>query len=669
MIYRKEIDGLRAVAVLPVILFHAGLSAFSGGFVGVDVFFVISGYLITTIILGEREAGTFTLINFYERRARRILPALFFVILACLPFAWLWMMPGQFKDFFQSIAAVAVFSSNILFWLETGYFAPVAELKPLLHTWSLAVEEQYYLLFPLFLMCTWRLGRRVMVVLLVIIGLLSLGVAHWASSHYPTANFYLLPSRLWELLIGSLVAFYLFYKQVPAETGTASVSGREQAASLLGLAMIVYAIFMFDHGTPFPGLAALLPTLGTALIILFAKDGTWVNRWLSNRLFVGIGLISYSAYLWHQPLFAFARIRSVPHTSEVLMLSLAGLALLLAYLSWRYVEKPFRNKARINRQQIFAAALACSVAFLGVGLLGDYHGGVSGRVTADGTPLEELRFDHLEGNRGLSHHCEGEFTTRPECRTHAQPEILVWGDSFAMHLIDGILASNPEARLIQMTKSLCGPILNLEPTNADYPVAWSRQCADFNNQVLEWLRHNDSVKYVAISSPFHQYLTDESGWSLYYQGQVLPLNDDLVVQQFGRTLDTLTAMGLRAVVFAPPPADGSNMGGCLAKAVFYAEPTAKCDFTLADFSYERRDGQAFLRRMDQEYDVVWFNELMCPDGQNCTTVLQDVLMYRDDGHFSRDGSRLMGRTLDFYSIITGRENHAGRPLPAGDTAS
>lgn len=212
MKYRSEIDGLRAVAVLPVIFFHANFDFFSGGFIGVDVFFVISGYLITTIILTEKEAGKFTITNFYERRARRILPALFFIMFSCLPFAWYWMLPTQLKDFAQSLSAVSLFSSNLLFWKESGYFDVAAELKPLLHTWSLAVEEQYYVLFPLFILLMWRFGKRLMVTMLALIGLTSIILAQWGTVNHPSATFYLLPTRLWELLIGSLTAFYLLHE-------------------------------------------------------------------------------------------------------------------------------------------------------------------------------------------------------------------------------------------------------------------------------------------------------------------------------------------------------------------------------------------------------------------------------------------------------------------------
>lgn len=208
MDYRREIDGLRALAVLPVILFHAGFRTFSGGFVGVDVFFVISGYLITTIILAELEQGKFSIINFYERRARRILPALFLVMFACLPFAWLWLLPQDMDSFSQSLIAVSVFASNILFWKTSGYFDTAAELKPLLHTWSLAVEEQYYLFFPLFLMLAWRLSRRWILPLLGVSFVASLTAAQWNSAAKPMAAFFLLPTRGWELLIGAFVAFF-----------------------------------------------------------------------------------------------------------------------------------------------------------------------------------------------------------------------------------------------------------------------------------------------------------------------------------------------------------------------------------------------------------------------------------------------------------------------------
>ena len=231
------------------------------------------------------------------------------------------------EDFSQSLIAVSTFSSNILFWRESGYFDADAELKPLLHTWSLAVEEQYYILFPLFLMITWRLGQRWILAILAAVFVLSLAAAEWAAYNRPSAAFYLLPTRGWELLIGAFAAFYLQKRDVTLPLSV------KQAGSLLGLALILFAIFVYDEETPFPGFYALAPTIGTVFVILFATSGTWVNQLLSTKGFVGMGLISYSAYLWHQPLLAFTRYSSLEEPSASLMLALSALTIPLAYLS------------------------------------------------------------------------------------------------------------------------------------------------------------------------------------------------------------------------------------------------------------------------------------------------------------------------------------------------
>jgi peptidoglycan/LPS O-acetylase OafA/YrhL len=369
MEYRREIDGLRALAVIPIILFHAGFDTFSGGFVGVDVFFVISGYLITSIILSEREAGTFSLVDFYERRARRILPALFFVMLTCIPFAWFWLSPSDMKGFSESLIAVPVAVSNFLFWQRSGYFDTAAELKPLLHTWSLAVEEQYYLLFPTFLVLTWRLRRHWVIGILIVVALISLALAQWGALHHPQATFFLLPTRIWELLIGVFVAFHLFGKE-DTKIKSGYSSNLTQLLSISGLFSIIYSIFVFDRQTLFPSLYTLIPTLGTAFIVLFATQQTIVGKILSSKVLVGLGLISYSAYLWHQPLFAFARPRALADPAEDVFILLIPLAIAAAYLSWRFVERPFRNKSVVSRKSLFISTIFFTVFFVLLGLAG-----------------------------------------------------------------------------------------------------------------------------------------------------------------------------------------------------------------------------------------------------------------------------------------------------------
>src|SRR5215472_1058927 len=363
MRYRREIDGLRALAVIPVMLFHAGFKTFSGGFVGVDVFFVISGYLITSIIVTDLQKDTFSLIGFYERRARRILPALFLVIAVSVPFAWIFLSRQDLSTFSRSLAAVSVFLSNFFFWRDGGYFNTASELKPLLHTWSLAVEEQFYLLFPLFLILAWRFCRRWIVVLLATIGLTSLLAAQWAAYHKPKACFFLLPTRAWELAIGAVIALYLAGDRRVAVSPKA-----RQALGFGGLLLILVSVFMFNSDTPFPSIYALLPTLGTALIILVGTANTWAGTLLGGRIPVGIGLISYSVYLWHQPMLAFAR-HAVSEPSALLRGILCVMAFVLAFLSWRLVEQPFRERKRFSRAAVFRFSAIGSAVLLSIGLV------------------------------------------------------------------------------------------------------------------------------------------------------------------------------------------------------------------------------------------------------------------------------------------------------------
>jgi len=361
MEYRREIDGLRALAVLPVIFFHAGFSMFSGGFVGVDVFFVISGYLITTIILAELKQGNFSIVNFYERRARRILPALFLVMLVCIPFAWVLLSPAELTSFSKSLIAVPLFVSNFFFLSDGGYFETAAELKPLLHTWSLAVEEQYYVIFPIVLMLIWKLGKSRILLTLSLVFCVSLAVAQWAAYTKPDAAFYLLPTRGWELIIGAFAAMYL------SKVNRKEFSkGASELGGWLGVALILYAVFAYSKATPFPGLYALVPTLGAALIILFATQQTSVGKFVGNTMFVSIGLISYSAYLWHQPVLAYAR-HSLLNINVLATYLLIGLVISLSILSWKYVESPFRTKTQFGRKFVFIASFIGAIFFITVG--------------------------------------------------------------------------------------------------------------------------------------------------------------------------------------------------------------------------------------------------------------------------------------------------------------
>jgi peptidoglycan/LPS O-acetylase OafA/YrhL len=501
--YRAEIDGLRALAVIPVILFHAGFEIFSGGFVGVDVFFVISGYLITSILLSEISQDKFSLINFYERRARRILPVLFFVMLLCLPLAWLILMPRDLKEFGHSLLAVSSFSSNILFWFESDYFDTAAELKPLLHTWSLAVEEQYYILFPLFLMFVWKLGKQKVIALLSIIFIVSFLVACLAPIiiNHPkivSGNFYLLPSRGWELLIGAFAAFYL------QNNPPANLKGLNQVLSLLGLLLIVFANFFFTKETPFPGVYALVPTVGAVLIILFANKGTLVHQLLSVKLFVGVGLISYSAYLWHQPIFAFINYSAEAHLSSLSMFGVCIVVFPLAYLSWKYIETPLRNKQLFSRKYIFTGSAVGCLLFMVIGLVIHNADGFKGRLTAQQLSILEYQQYprakiYRQGSCFILHSQEFEDFSG-ECESSI-PDLFLWGDSHAAALYYGLRHVNPN--VTQYTASQCPPLLSIH-------IASRPNCKSINEKILLRVGELTPAKVVLHAT-----------WSSYGDGSVL----------------------------------------------------------------------------------------------------------------------------------------------------
>ncbi len=431
MKYRPEIDGLRTIAVLPVILFHAGFGFASGGYVGVDVFFVISGYLITTILLGDIEQGRFSLLRFYERRARRILPALFVVMAACFALGWVWMIQSQFLDLAEAMAATTLFISNILYWTQTGYFAAAAEENPLLHTWSLAVEEQYYLLFPPLLALLMWAGRRVALLAIALTALASLALAFvWDAPQ--SSKFFLTHFRIWELLAGSLCAFALMGRG----------PWKNDALAALGLVLIATSLVLMDGGTPFPHFA-LPPVLGTVLIVLFAAPGTWTARLLSLRAMVGIGLISFSAYLWHQPLFAFARIRAVFAPDPWLMAGLALLSLLLAWSTWALVEQPFRGKtprALPKRWQVFTASGAGMALILGATLYVGETKGVPGRavVAQIVPPLMDASVERARTWEVLRRETPARFDLDQFDPNGAPVRLLILGDSHSKGLFNAI---------------------------------------------------------------------------------------------------------------------------------------------------------------------------------------------------------------------------------------
>jgi peptidoglycan/LPS O-acetylase OafA/YrhL len=641
MEYRREIDGLRAIAVITVIFFHAGFDAFGGGFVGVDIFFVISGYLITTIISDELGRDKFSIVSFYERRARRILPALFFVMLVCIPIACFFLMPRDLKDLSKSLIAVSLFASNILFWRESTYFDTAADLKPLLHTWSLAVEGQYYLIFPLLLLLLWRLDKRWIVGTLALIMFATFTFAQWAAYAKPVAAFYLLPARVWEFLIGALAAFF------PSGTNRTEFGKTfNEVGGWLGGALILYAVFTFNKQTPVPGVCALFPVFGALLVILCATQKTMIGRVLGSKLFVGVGLISYSAYLWHQPVFAFARHIGIEDPNLYIYEILAAMSFCLAYLSWRFVELPFRDRMKFRPSMVFGFSISLVVVFCWLGFIGYKFSEEVGRFGNDekyGLLVDRLRF-----NYGLSKDCDIKVVDAESCRTSLHPEILLWGDSFAMHLASGFLSSNPNVKLIQATVAHCAPVFGLAYPNAMHGV---QNCIDSNDSIYELFRRYPSIKYVVLGSPsFHigrERVATRDGAKI--------LDENQIYDYFVRTLEDIRSLGLIPIVFAPPPISKSDTGLCLIRADMIGIKKSKCDFPLVSAKSSQGPVKEVMRRLSKSYKVVWLEDGICLNGL-CKAAIDDVLLYMDDGHLSHEGSAFLGRKMDFYRLVS--ENNA-----------
>jgi peptidoglycan/LPS O-acetylase OafA/YrhL len=602
--HRPEIDGLRSIAIVPVILYHAGISLFSGGFVGVDVFFVISGYLITSTLLSDLQRNNFSVLSFYERRARRILPALFLVLLICIPVALIWLDPFALKEFSQSLFSVATFSSNIFFYLKTGYFDTATELKPLLHTWSLAVEEQFYIILPLILAILYRRNKIPLYAFLVLLFALSLISSQCLVLENPSAAFYLIHSRAWELLIGSFSAFLLNGKSPDHYKSRYS-----DVYSLAGLVFIIVSVFFFTDRMPFPGLYALLPTTGTFLMIVFASEGTIAAAILSSRLPVGIGLISYSAYLWHQPLLAFFRIILLRNPNYPEVLAIVCAIFLLSWGSYYFVETPFRRKWALKSQkQILAVSAACLVIFVVCGALGHIYRGF---------PARNKGYLRLAQNYGVSPACSGAPLDDVQCKTNGSPKVILWGDSFAMHLAKPLSSIFKKAGLMQATLSSCPPVPNYHHAPRKAIVS----CLDYNARVKAWLSSLERPQdYLIVMS------------------SAKDMSQSSMKNDFIANVQNLQRKGFTVLLISSPPLY-EDTETCLIRKIRQGGDFGICDYKPAGTSLQ------YFANMRELADGLHVNyvslyDLFC-GADLCHISRNGVLLMRDNGHLSVESKEIV----------------------------
>jgi peptidoglycan/LPS O-acetylase OafA/YrhL len=625
--YREDIDWLRAIAVLAVVAFHFEAPGIWGGFVGVDIFFVISGYLITGIIQSELAAGNFSFARFYERRVRRLLPALYaMVALTAIP-SFHYLLASERTEFFHSVAAVVTFTSNFFFWLQTGYFDHAAVEKPLLHTWSLAVEEQFYLALPLLLWGLARLapGRRAALpVLLVVLTIASFALSVWLMRHEGSANaFYMSPPRAWEFLVGAIIAVQGF---PVLRTELARMIARGVALVLLAI-----PIFSLRQGPGFPGLNALAPCIG-AVLFIWSGIGVPTQKRAPYSPFHVVrffGQISYSLYLWHWPLFTFARFSK---NSLVLdaqdKIALCALTVAISYLSWRFVEKPFRERTLApTRAAAFATALFASVMLIVGSVAGAMLGKSSGggdRVVQQLETYSPYKFEPFYRSGHCFNPASGVFGDDCLKLAPGKTNVLLWGDSLAAHYFHGLSKTvDPQStNILQATQAACMPTFN---ASAQFLTA----CRNAATQMQTFLGDH-KPDLVMLSGDWLEYARPPR-----FEGMIADLR---------KTIADLNGRGIRVVLFGPSVQFKGRLPPMLLRLHLRGADARADDLLLPDaFALDAKMREALPK--GERFTYMSVLNAMCPARQCPVTLDGDIPLAWDHAHLTAEGSVVVMQRL------------------------
>ncbi|MGY6214042.1 acyltransferase family protein [Methylolobus aquaticus] len=654
--YRPDIDGLRAVAIIPVVAFHAGVPLFGGGFVGVDVFFVISGFLITRLLADELgRTGRIDFLAFYARRARRLFPALAVVCLATLALGLWALLPfGEQQDLAKSAIATSLFSSNLFFWMQSGYFDGPTDLKPLLNMWSLAVEEQFYWVWPLLLVAVWRgfipkiaKGARTLVFALALIAAVSFGSNLWVTAQSPSTAFYMMPIRAWEFALGGTLAFFPS-SQFASGTGFRKLA---PAAGVMGLGLIGWSVYAFTRATPFPGSAALIPVCGTALVIFSGHSGQGVVfRLLSLPVIVTVGLWSYSWYLWHWPLLALARAYTFGEHHLWRDLALAVVALGLAALTYRFVENPVRR----GRAGPFATTRGSMVAGSGllILVLASAAGlGAWAKYKAQSSALGAAIMAAMRDREVVTRDCDTDFLLGTfkgnlppiqKCQFGGKNQrILLWGDSFAEHyspLLDR-LGRKHGLGFTQRLFGGCPPILGVVPVRSGMP---HKDCADFNDRVAEELPQFRAKGFDAVILSADWLMQDP----LPIGGALRFSADDAInafSQGLTKVLTESRVLGFKSLLIAPSVEFPISVPLCLGR-----QSAERCGVARAEFEARRQRIMNIMRAaVNGKPSVRLYDPVASLCGPtNCSPILNDVIAYRDTGHLAASALPVLQSDFD-----------------------
>lgn len=638
--YRPEIDGLRAIAVIAVVLFHAGLGV-PGGYVGVDIFFVISGYLITSLILKDLQRDQFSLVDFWERRARRILPASIVMVVVTAVAGWFLLLPSDFVAFGKSAASQAVFAANFYFWRNTNYFAGPADEQPLLHTWSLAVEEQFYMVVPFLLLFLFRFRwARSRYALLSLLGggfVASLSLSVFLLPRMPAVTFYLLPTRAWELLAGSLIAL-LPAVRLPRWGG--------ELLSGLGLAAMVLPCFLYDKQTPFPGLAALPPCLGAALFIWASGDCSTealkhrntVSQILSARPVVFIGLISYSLYLWHWPIVAFSHYWALEELSLPYRWTMVFVSMVLAVLSWRFVETPFRRKSLGKKRTtmfsyaIVGLAMVTAIGFLSIQNVG-FPSRFSERILAfDATKSEGKQRFEIAKPTSLEVARRGDFP-RLGAPPPAPVELLVWGDSHSRAILPGLAASAEEMNLglLSVWNSSTPPVLDFIP-----PDRFSKgsEAPAINAEILRQIEVQ-GIRKVLLAARWHEHFKGEKRASEFRQS-------------LQKTVQELTQLGCRVWILMEVPCHYASVPKVLSHGELFGNDVLCYSCDRSGFERQNRGLLQLGDYLTQQgvtlidpSSILWDVE-----SERFAAEINGQALYYDNQHLSTFGARTIAPIFD-----------------------
>jgi len=662
MKYRPDIDGLRSIAVLSIIVFHFKIPGLEGGYVGVDVFYVISGYLIGSIILNDIKNNTFSFVTFYRRRIARLYPA--YVVMMCfttLAAFWLFL-PREFREFGKSIVASVFYASNILFFRESGYFDTSASLKPLLHTWSLSIEEQFYLLFPGFAYLAFRYVRKAGILILVtVVCILSLLLSAHQIGNDRNAVFYLFPFRAWELLLGVMIATG---KLPPVDSPLAA-----NVLAWLGLGSIAVAVGTYTGRTVFPGLAALLPCLGAFFIIHSgSRHQPMVNRLLSRRAPVFVGLISYSLYLWHWPLVIFAEYYLLRNLTYLETAALIALTFVLATISWRYVEHPFRLPTNVFRRgaaSLFTAAALASVVLAGAGFVIYRTNGLPSRLSPETARVAEAAGDFMQDWNGCVDKDNPFYPGLAHCVVgdayDAEAIFLAWGDSHVGAFRKGLEAAakeNGKSGLLVLAGG-CPPLFGIEKDETASTAALDRECTTQNELVRRLLESSNKLKSVILMGRWSYYaegagvgIDQDNKMKLRRQDAGRTSNEDqkfIFAQAFLETVKRLRELGTSVYIVQQVPEiplyNSQRLGASLRRGSVTYE-AALTDLVLVDYGDVSRRQEAASRAIDRACalygaKLLKTHSFFCREGR-CSAMLDGLPAYFDNNHITGKTSTKIG---------------------------